>query len=107
MSTNQRRALLTVAVVLSLAAAPPASAEIHGASRCSDVYLYVNGALYTRTHGLKGIRVACHRARRVAGRYLHGAEGNVKAQRPFGYACANTGRRVICRKGHKRVEWHW
>jgi hypothetical protein len=75
--------------------------------RCRDVVLLTgSGAVYARTHRLRAQHASCRLARRVARKYLHGNEGERRLA-PFGFHCRNDSRAVVCRRGDRRVRWHW
>ena len=102
---NLRTWLTAALIVLApLVAADTAAAQSH--KRCKDVILYQNGSVYTRTHGLWAKRETCKQARRVARKYLTGAEGNAgPAPRPYGYRCQGGQDGVSCTKGRRHVTW--
>ena len=102
-----------VAIALAGPGPTPAAAEAtngpsaSAARSCRDAFYYSDGYLYARTRGLRATRLGCRRARRVARYYLRNAEGTKEPVRPYGFRCRNTGVRVVCRKGSRRVRWRW
>ena len=96
-------AAIAASAVIALA---PADAQSSAARhRCKDVVIYYNGAVYTRTDGLWGIRAGCRTARR----WLKHAEGSIRTPHPYGFHCRSIrqGYGTLCRKGHRRVVWHY
>lgn len=99
---------LLAALTLSLLAILTGASTSAGAGdykRCSDVFIYQNGQLYTRTNGLFQKHTTCRVARRVARKYLSGSEGSEQAPHPYGYRCSGGEDGVACRKGRKRITW--
>ena len=86
----------------------PRSATSPTMTRCRDVIVRDGlGNVYTRTRRLRASSIRCRRARAVARRYLHGAEGNADPVSPFGFPCTPGGAGVTCRKDRWRIRWAW
>jgi hypothetical protein len=100
-------AVLVVLTAVLVAALPGASSGA-SARRCRDVVVRnPDGSVYLRTNGLFAVRVGCRKARRVARRWISGAEGNTQVPRPLGFECRSAGRGFVCSKGRQRVRWRY